>query len=238
MKNFLKINMALSLIFVMASCSNQDTVKVDDVVRIDLDSLTSINDNGEIVSEYVESVEFCKLEQTEDCLLGDVKKVVETDSLLLVMDETGSKDGNKRLYAFDKKGNLKYQVSGTGGGPGEYTHLKTFCVNSDTVYLLDGYSGKLMSFDLDGRYVKTSSPVAPGKDIFLIDIKDIYAFGKDDCFFVTAEISYYNAFVDGVYYPFTGKKFKPLYENPFDRSDCFVGGSGNKPILADNEESK
>ncbi len=133
MKNFLKINMALSLIYVMASCSKQDTVKVDDVVRIDLDSLTSINDNGEIVSEYVESVEFCKLEQTEDCLLGDVKKVVETDSLLLVMDETNWRDGNRRLYAFDKKGNLRYQVSGSGGGPGEYTHLKTFCVNSDTV---------------------------------------------------------------------------------------------------------
>ncbi len=235
--NFFKIGI-ITLLLSLASCAKQNSEHSDDVaIKINLDSLTCVSDNGEF-SRYFDAIEFCSLEQTSDCLLGRIKKVVETDSIIYVMDKTQEADnpfgGEKRLYAFDKNGKFKYQVSRKGGGPGEYRYMDAFCVASDTVYILDR-SNRFLCFDSSGRYVKTSKKMEPGEGVYHISIYDIQPFGSDGGFVASANYSSYNtAVVDCIYYPFSGKTLVPLLENPFDTDDFFVSYSGNEPMLTDS----
>lgn len=213
----------------LSSCNSKDhTTEVETAaISINPDKLTVINDNGEFAAACLDTIHFLRLETTDDCLLADIKKVVESDSLIYVLDELQGE--GKRVFTFDSNGKFKHQISKIGQGPDEYSRLQAFAFKSDTLYLLDDYNNKILRFDADGNFIDKCNNV----DLF--NIEDIYVLDSEPHILFLTSLNSLNPIVHAVYSPFTDNKCIPLIGNRFDRNESFAGFAAIPPTLATDD---
>lgn len=225
MKNKLISRTAIAILLLTASCKSgeKQSTDADDVITINPTQLTAVDDFGGY-SDCIDTIQFIKLETDDECILGDIIKIEETDSLLFILDDIGSAS-SKRLHAFDKNGNFKFKVSQQGQGPGEYVDLQTFSIKSDTLYLFDGCSREFIRFDTSGKYIDKSDPIDQ------INVVDISPLKNQDQILVASNLNFLNDLIYGVYSPFSNSQTIPVVENPFDRSEVFADFACMAPIL-------
>lgn len=102
-------------------------------------------------------IEIIPLETSDSCLLVDVEKIVQVDSLLYIFDSR-----RPALYVFDEKGAFVKQISQWGSGPGDHLLISDFMVDKkqQTIGLLSP-NGHLGMYDLGGEFIKQD--VLPAK---------------------------------------------------------------------------
>jgi hypothetical protein len=61
---------------------------------------------------------------------------------------------NKSLFVFDTTGTFVRKIGNTGGGPGEYSKLVDFDVDSEYIYLYDRRR-RILKYDLQGNFIET-----------------------------------------------------------------------------------
>ncbi|MDR0506067.1 MAG: 6-bladed beta-propeller [Dysgonamonadaceae bacterium] len=108
------------------------------------------------------------LHTSDDLLIGNIGKVVFSDSSIIVWDSQ-----MKSVLLFDVQGKYKYNIGTKGNGPNEYTGVYDMYVNPETnrIYLLDEPARRIFEYDMDGRilnvqqssyYLYTILPVKDG----------------------------------------------------------------------------
>ena len=102
-------------------------------------------------------IEIIPLETSDSCLLVDVEKIVQVDSLLYIFDSR-----RPALYVFDEKGAFVKQISQWGSGPGDHLLISDFMVDKkqQTIGLLSP-NGHMGMYDLGGKFIKQD--VLPAK---------------------------------------------------------------------------
>jgi len=144
MKLFGCINL-LTLVLAFVSC---DERKLATNACISLDLSESVSDTLNILDRIC-PLEIVALETTEESLLGSVGKLLEVNDKYYVLDYV-----NKCVLVFDETGKFSHRVGRVGQGPGEYSALSDFIVDTKNgyIYLLTN-SSTIYAYDNGGDFL-------------------------------------------------------------------------------------
>ena len=95
--------------------------------------------------------EILALETTPDNLIAQIDKMEMANDRLYLLDEQ-----QDIIFIFDLKGKYITKIDNKGRGPEEYIEISDFHIDDDVLYLCTGGNGgKIMCYDLDGKYQKS-----------------------------------------------------------------------------------
>ena len=105
------------------------------------------------MSEFVDSVKFIALEETDESLIKSLNKIIFTAEYVIVVDrEQGI------IFFFDKNGKYIKKISQKGQGPGEYTSIASCMLDEkQQLIIYDILAKKILFYDLDGNFLKQIS---------------------------------------------------------------------------------
>ena len=123
----------------------------NDIFIVDLDKAEK--KDTLFLSTLFKSVKCIPLETNDNSLLGGMDKVLVYKDVIYVLDNSIAKG----LFVFDGKGNFVRQIGKIGNGPGEYSRIYDFTIDTDNNNILIlGERGKILFYDiLTGQYTKT-----------------------------------------------------------------------------------
>jgi len=147
MKHIPTIGFVLLFLF---SCRQENRIeaihKADKTLEVDIDrARTSFK-----LSEIVDTVYFVPLETCEDCLLGNIGRIIFHDSLVIVLDDPFRGEG--RIYLFNREGKFVRSVGNIGRGAEEYTKGTDLQLVDGNVQILDN-PRSVVTYGLDGSFI-------------------------------------------------------------------------------------
>ena len=115
------------------------------------------------LSADIASVKTVQLETNDDILIGTIRKVVFSQSHIIVQHDS-------QCSVFDLKGNFLRKISNRGQGPREYNSIINISLTGDTIRIFD--TKKILSFNLRGEFI--SSYELPGRIDLITTFENIY----------------------------------------------------------------
>lgn len=137
------------LFLIFASCAGSSKSTSDENVQSLKIDWTHIKDTVDYSSMVEDSILMFPLETTDDCLIGEVSKLIFQNNLIYIADNI-----SKSLFVFDISGKLKTKVHAVGNGPGEYVNISYFTVHGTDMVLFDHYIGKFFIYDSSGNFIR------------------------------------------------------------------------------------
>ena len=133
----------------LLSCSGSGTAEQIADGLVPADTVVYTADLDTIPSGVICGLEWIPLRGSRNGLFGNISKLIVRDSLLVVIDRP-----NCKAVAFNKQGDLLYQIANRGQGPEEYLEIAAASASDSVLYILDNYSHRLQQYSLaDGSYV-------------------------------------------------------------------------------------
>lgn len=165
--------LTLVILAVLTACRNAtDTASFQNTI-----SAEKIEIADEAYTQNImESVSFIPLEETPECLLGDVRKLQKTGQEFFVMAE-GS-DRMPGIFRFTLEGKLKNKIGRAGNARDEYLRIGSFFVWEEKVFIADVYKKKILVYSTDGVFIESFDCE---KDITFIH--DMMVIGNDKALF-------------------------------------------------------
>jgi len=144
-QTFGKLVLAIAIsLTVFVACHEKE--KTAPVPQINVDEIP----NKDVkMQEITSAFTIIPLETTDRSLIQYLKKVVLYDDKFFILDD------QRPLFAvFSKTGKFLKTVSKQGKGPGEYYVPTDFTIDSEQkqIELLDGFTGRIFIYDLEGNY--------------------------------------------------------------------------------------
>lgn len=98
------------------------------------------------LSDIVSSISYIELESCDECLIGDVDKILYYGGRFYILD----RNVTKSLYVFDTLGKFNFKVHRVGVGPGEYVQPDDFVLDTlnQDIILVDAEQRKVIKYDL------------------------------------------------------------------------------------------
>ena len=154
MKHYSFLLVFVSLLLFCA-CGNKTDSPTSSMTSTDLSRMdrVEIKDQRKImVDSIVEKIDYVKLGETGDVLIGKVTDLLITPDHIIVGDTRQA----KAVFIFDRAGNSQAVISRLGRGPQEYMDLSTIFLTPDqqTIGIVDNSMKKLLYFDLRGNFIK------------------------------------------------------------------------------------
>lgn len=141
----------LVLFISVSSCraDKNDMIMHNAQYEVDIDILKK--EYNVPVSSYFKSVKPIFLETKENCLLQSIGGIQVTDDYIFILDKK-----YKRLYCFSKEGKFVRRIGNLGSGPGEFSNISDFTIDSNgTIYTVDPYGNKIHSYTLSGKHISS-----------------------------------------------------------------------------------
>lgn len=97
------------------------------------------------------SYRFIPLETAEECLISYINKILFYKNRIYILDLMSNK-----AYVFDRSGKFVRSLGNAGRGPGEHLFAKDLSIDKakDKITLLDTGGGKMLFYDLDGKFLQ------------------------------------------------------------------------------------
>ena len=109
-----------------------------------------INAKEQGISEFIASVEFVVLEESDSSYLNRVEN--------LLIDEEGSlyfyNEGGKSIHVFNESGAFQRRFSSAGKGPGEYSVLTNFWMEGDTIVIYSRIDAAIYRYSKVGEFIE------------------------------------------------------------------------------------
>jgi len=111
------------------------------------------------MSEFIDSVKFVILEETDESLLMYIRKIFFTPEYIIVVDA-----GAGAVFFFNLDGKYVRKISERGRGPGEYTALSScmFDEQKQQLIIYDSKAKKMIFYDLLGNFLREISGFCDG----------------------------------------------------------------------------
>lgn len=130
-------------IFLLSSCTDSDNNDMC-LIQLDIDNASaSTNWAAVLDTTYFKAI---ALETTDDCLIGEVLKIIYADDMLIVADNM-----SHSVFFFNTEGKFLNSICKIGRGPDEYFELTDISVRDGKVWLLDNISCKVLCYDYTGK---------------------------------------------------------------------------------------
>lgn len=103
------------------------------------------------IDSIIEKVDYIKLGDTGDVLIGDVSKLWITPQHIVIVDKFKAMS----IFVFDRSGNAQAVINRLGRGPQEYTSLTDVCLTPDQqrIVVLDNSKKKLLYYNMEGDFL-------------------------------------------------------------------------------------
>jgi len=102
-----------------------------------------------LLSEVYDSVWYIKLDNSTSALLGDIDRIVFSDSHIFILDRYKTKSIKK----FDLKGNYITDIGSQGRGPGEFIEPTDFVCIDNKIIVYDQFTHRLLHFNINGTLI-------------------------------------------------------------------------------------
>ena len=108
------------------------------------------SEDSEFFIDRLASCHLVQLETNENCLIGQIRKVIVRSDRIFILDE----DIAMSVFIFDEHGNWINTISRFGRGPEEYLEVTDIYYDDENqqLCLLCRSNRKIMMFDRDGQY--------------------------------------------------------------------------------------
>ncbi len=129
---------------------NCNKPKINSKNNYDIDATTvKIIKNSKSFSELFSLTKTIKLETKEDCLVSHFSQIFELkeNKNLIIFDHD-----RDEVFAFDSTGKFIKKIGRKGGGPDEFSDLKSGYCSNNNIYI--GDLNKLIVFDSNGNYIR------------------------------------------------------------------------------------
>ncbi len=106
-----------------------------------------------LISDYFTEIDYIILESIDSVyssLIGEVYKISVDQNRVLIFD----KRLTQNIFIYDSTGKYLNTISNKGKGPGEYTFPWNLHLSDNYIELFDAGSYKMISYNLDGQYIK------------------------------------------------------------------------------------
>ena len=146
MKKIKLLTLSFCLLLIGSVYVSADNNVNDDMslIQIDIDKATEhTNWSAVMDTTYFHPV---VLETTDDCLIGEVLKIIYEDDMLIVADNM-----SHSVFFFNTEGKFLNSICKIGRGPDEYFELTDISVKDGKVWLLDNISCKVLCYDYTGK---------------------------------------------------------------------------------------
>lgn len=127
--------------------------RVEDIKTIKID----VTESPVYLSDIVSCVNYIELETRNECLVGDIDKIIYYRGRFYILD----RNITRTLYVFDTLGKFKFKIHKIGTGPGEYIQPDDFILdtlNRDIVFV-DVERRKIIKYDLHSGNFKSEFSV-------------------------------------------------------------------------------
>ena len=251
MKNYFSFILAASIF--LCSCGNHSGSGVIGSINGDLSRMDRVEIKEQRTFELdsvIEKIEYVKLGNTGDVLIGKVTHLLFTPDRIVVGDAYMS----KAVFVFDREGNPRAVINRLGRGPQEYQNIDDVFLTPDrqAIGIVDNSDEKLLYFDMDGNFLRGQSLPFSCHDIEWIDDRtmmlvangwnslspalDSYP-GKEDLLFFT-DTTLRNIYSSAFINPFDVKIFhtQPLDVKRFDER-IYAGKAFGDTIYQVTKES-
>jgi hypothetical protein len=115
------------------------------------------------IEQEAKQIDFVALETREDCLVGELRKVVKNRDYLFVADM------NSNLFLFTSQGKFLRKIGATGQGKGEYAILADFDVDRKTNDIYINAGGKLLVYSIGGTFLKSINLGSSSLQVFCLN---------------------------------------------------------------------
>jgi len=161
--------LAVSILFLWAGCK-QAKPSADLIIDAEID--IKKNDDIKNQSELIDTCFFINLETNENHLVGKIDKILVKDKRIYLLD----KEQAMSVFIFSISGKFVGKIDRRGKGPGEYSELSDFDVDSvnQQIVINDGFLKKLIYYDYNGKYIKEISLKFPTCQFKLTDKQIIF----------------------------------------------------------------
>ena len=148
-KEILYVLLTIFSVACTSTKKEQQGAEIGDVISILITDMET--DNG-MLSDFADEIKMIPLEFSDDCILGQIDKVVMSDSCIFIMEN----ENQKGIYVFDHIGKYLYRIGSHGQGPEEFVELSDFSLNEEErlIYLYDNARKKILVFSYEGGYIK------------------------------------------------------------------------------------
>lgn len=126
-----------------------ETVETDQVIEVTSSAANQVIQLSGLVADF----QYIPLNNKESHLLGDIDKILFSDSLIFVMDQYIT--NSLQIFSRANGKELTY-LEGSGEGPGEFSEIYDFDIDREAqiIYLFDGRLSKVLTFSFDGEYLQ------------------------------------------------------------------------------------
>ena len=98
----------------------------------------------QIVKEY----KYIKLETNDQCLIGDIKKMLFYKDRIYIL--------SGGVYCFDIKGHFLFAINKKGVGPSDYIRIDEMNIDDDKIYIYDNSQWRILSFNSNsGTFIRS-----------------------------------------------------------------------------------
>ena len=144
----------VSLLLLSVSCSDRNT-SGEGENSVTTIAVTDFETDYCRLSEYVEEVSLIPLEFTDECILGEIDKVVLTEQNIFIM-ERETQSTRLGVYMFDRSGKFVRRIGSRGQGPDEFVSLADFSLDEgkELIYIFDGHRKTMLTFSFSGKCIE------------------------------------------------------------------------------------
>lgn len=132
-----------SLLFLLSSCTGKSGS--ESRCLIETGGIVDVNETK--LSNIVNVEKIVPLESGEECMVGDITKLVKAGGLYFV------ESARNTLLVFDSLGHYLNDIGDVGAAENEYIGISDFDVCGDCVYVLSPM--KIQLFSIKGEYLRT-----------------------------------------------------------------------------------
>jgi hypothetical protein len=123
------------------------------------------------LSEYFESLEYVKLETSEESLIGQIDNLAISDNYIVIYDNTVN-----HILLFSRDGKFIRKLFGFGKGPDEFITINSMQFTHDEhLFLMKNYQ-TICLYDILGNALKTKSFTNPSTGAYLFPNGNIAVF--------------------------------------------------------------
>ncbi len=151
----------LIVLIITTAVSCSDNYKEYPIIKVD----NAINAGNEIIEKFI-SIDCLIPIRDNKILLGTCDKVLTYDSLVYILDQ-------ERILVINKEGTLHAEINQIGMGPGEYSEITDFEIDTNgNILLYCSDEQKVLTYTCDGKFI-SQERVCDGTDICLLRNGDI-----------------------------------------------------------------
>lgn len=142
-------------------------------------------ETGNKVSDLIYNFSFIKLETSQECLIGEINKIVQFQEKLFILDRFNA----SAVFAFDTTGKFLFKLGSVGKGAGQFIYPHDLNIDSANkqILLLDSENHRINKYKIEnGEFI--SSIQIPFLTTRFIKYGDFYGFvggGKNENLIIT-----------------------------------------------------